>query len=155
MRHPHDTPETSTEHHNGRAPSPIVLRATAILYPVLLAAAVLLTLRGHHEPGGGFVGGLFAAVAVLTVALVQGPEVARKRLRLAPIQFAALGVSLAVVSGLPALVTGQPFLTHAIAYVPMVGGAWKVSTALLFDFGVLLCVLGSVTGFCLRLLESR
>jgi len=136
------------------APSPIVLLATGVLYPALLLAAVLLTLRGHHEPGGGFVGGLFATVAVMTVALVQGPKIARRRLRIPPIALASVGVLLALCSGLPALIAGEPFLTHAVGYLPMIGGAWKLSTALLFDFGVLLCVLGAVTGFCLRLLES-
>lgn len=133
----------------------IVLETTvSFLYWIMLAAALLLLLRGHNAPGGGFIAALVAVAATSAHALVFGTVAARARLPLAPLALGALGLALAAASGLPALFMGQPFLTHwwgELAAGPL---ALKLSTVLLFDLGVALCVWGALGGFCLRLLET-
>lgn len=133
----------------------IVLETTvSVLYWIMLAAALLLLLRGHNAPGGGFIAALVAVAATSAHALVFGTVAARARLPLAPLGLAALGLALAAASGLPALFAGQSFLTHwwgELAAGPL---ALKLSTVLLFDLGVALCVWGALGGFCLRLLET-
>lgn len=133
----------------------VVLETTvAILYWIMLGAAVWLLLRGHNAPGGGFVAALVAVAATVSHALVWGPAAARARLPLGPLSLSALGLALAAASGLPALAQGQPFLTHWWGEVAVGAVALKVSTVLLFDLGVALCVWGALGGFCLRLLGS-
>lgn len=125
---------------------------TRALYPVLLGASAWVMLRGHNAPGGGFIGGLLAVAASASYALVYGSGKALARLPLAPVRLAGCGVLLAVLSGLPAVFQGLPFLTHLWWRLPL-GGATDLplSTVLLFDFGVYLCVWGGVGGYCLEL----
>jgi len=113
---------------------------------LLLAASVLLLWRGHNLPGGGFVGGLVAALAFALLSLAYGVDRAERMLRLDPLTIVAAGILCTLLSGLPAMFTGEPFLTHLWWQPPL---AWlpKLSTTLVFDLGVYLVVLGSVLTF--------
>lgn len=135
--------------------SAILEQAIAAIYWLMLLAALWVLLRGHNEPGGGFIGALLAVAASCAYALVFGADAARRRLPLPPITLAGLGLGLAAASGLPGLLAGAPFLTHLWAEVPLGITSLKLSTVMLFDLGVLLCVWGSLSAFCLRLLEAR
>lgn len=119
------------------------------LYGIILAASLWVLLRGHNEPGGGFIGGLIAVSASIVWAVAFGSDAATRRLPLRdPVTLAATGVLLAALSGLPALLGGDSFLTHR-------WGEWlgvKVSTVLVFDIGVYLCVWGALAGYALALL---
>jgi len=92
--------------------------------------------------------------ATVAHALVRGTAAARARLPLGPLSLSALGLALAAASGLPALAFGQPFLTHLWGELGVGAMALKLSTVMLFDLGVALCVWGALSGFCLRLLGS-
>lgn len=133
----------------------IVLETSvSFLYWLMLAAALWLLLRGHNAPGGGFVAALVAVAASAAHALVFGSAAARARLPLGPLGLGALGLALAAASGLPALFLGQDFLTHWWGELAAGPFALKLSTVLLFDLGVALCIWGALGGFCLRLLET-
>lgn len=125
-------------------------RIVPMLYWLLLAAAVWILLRGHNAPGGGFIAGLVAVAASAALAIVLGERVARARLPLAPLPLAASGVLLALVSGLPALFFGYPYLMHFWGALLEV----KLSTVMLFDLGVFLAVWGALAGFVLALLAA-
>lgn len=130
----------------------VILEAAAgPLYWLILAASVWVLLRGHNEPGGGFIGGLVAVSASILWAVAHGSEAAARRLPSgSPVTLAAVGVALAALSGLPALLVGDAFLTHWWGTLPLVGV--KVSTVLVFDLGVYLCVWGALAGYALALL---
>src|SRR5690606_40041466 len=81
-----------------------ILSFTSRLFFWLLAAlSVVILLRGHNEIGGGFVGGLTAALAFAMVALAKGVERAREVLRVHPLMVTGVGLSLAAAGGLPGL----------------------------------------------------
>lgn len=134
----------------------LILRTTAPLLlwgPILVSLYVLV--RGHNDPGGGFIGGLLAAGGVLFYAIARGAESARAALRLTPIQYCGLGVGLALASGLPALLDpSKEYLTH-LWYFPDVGFKLPIGTALIFDAGVYLTVVGTITAIFLSLVEER
>lgn len=132
-------------------PSVIFTTMARILFWVMLAASLLIMLRGHDQPGGGFVGGLVAAMAIGLVALAEGAAKARARLPLHPISIAGLGVLFAIIGGLPGLFSAGTFLDHQ--WVVLLGGDLKIGTTLIFDFGVYLVVLGGVVALILRLYE--
>jgi multisubunit Na+/H+ antiporter MnhB subunit len=48
--------------------------------PVTLLFAVYLLLRGHNEPGGGFIAGLVTAAAIVLQALAFGVQKTSERL---------------------------------------------------------------------------
>jgi multisubunit Na+/H+ antiporter MnhB subunit len=131
--------------------SSLILRtATRYLVPLLLLFAVFLLWRGHHEPGGGFVGGLVAATAFVLIALAEGPDAARDALRVRPSRLVPIGLATSLGAGLLALVAGRPFLTGLWAGP----GGVALGTPLLFDLGVFLTVMGVVLSILLALMED-
>jgi len=122
----------------------IILRtATRYMFPPLLVFSVYLLLRGHHYPGGGFVGGLFAGSAFTLYALAFNVESARRLLRFDPRDVTAVGLAVALASGIPALFSGHAFLTGTWWKVPIRPGVViDIGSPLIFDIGVYLVVLG-------------
>ena len=121
-------------------------RAAPVLYWAMLIIALVILLRGHNEPGGGFIGGLVAVAASALLAILLGPDSAVRRQPLAPLRLALVGVGLTLLSGLPAVFVGLPYLTH------LWSGSW--STVLLFDLGVFCADWGTLTGYLYPLLEA-
>lgn len=120
----------------------VILNATnRILSGLLIVFSVFLLLRGHNLPGGGFAGGLVAACAFVLHALTSGVVSARKLLVFDPRTIIAVGLFVALISGLPGLFDGLPFLTGMWdkTPLPIVG---KLGTPLLFDVGVYIVVGG-------------
>lgn len=114
--------------------SPVLAAVARLLKPLLLAFSVYVLLRGHNDPGGGFVGGLIAASAFALTTLALGVEAARRALAVRPALLIAVGLLLAAVSGAAGLPGGDPYLTAVRTGV--------FSTVLLFDIGVYLVVAG-------------
>ncbi len=134
----------------------LILRTTArFLLPILLLFAVFLFLRGHDEPGGGFVAGLVAATGIVLVAIASGPAEARKVLRVEPRNLTGLGLLIALLSGLPALVAGHPFQKGLWGDIAP-GGVLElgIGTPVIFDLGVALLVFGMSLMIVLALLEE-
>jgi len=119
----------------------ILSTATRYLLPLLLLFSFFLLLRGHNEPGGGFVGGLVAAAAFALYAIAVDVQRTRQMLKVQPRTLVGAGVLTAAVSGVIPLLAGKPFLSALWIKQPFpVFG--KVGTPLLFDIGVYLLVLG-------------
>lgn len=121
----------------------IILRtATNYILPLLLMFSIFILLRGHYLPGGGFVGGLIAAVAFVLYMFAHGLEQTRELLVIHPGYLLPFGLSLALLSGFaPVFLTGEPFMTGVWMKnaIPVIG---KVGSALFFDLGVYLVVFG-------------
>jgi multicomponent Na+:H+ antiporter subunit B len=127
--------------------SSLLTQSARPLYWILLAAAVWVLLRGHNEPGGGFIGGLLAVAGSSLVALTLDVRAARRLQPLAPLPLAMSGVALALIAGLFGSAAGLPFLTHLWTGV-------GVSTVMLFDIGVFCTVWGALTGYIYVLLDD-
>lgn len=122
-----------------------------LLVSIMLVFSFYICLRGHDEPGGGFIGGLIAAAAIQVLGLALGVPETRKALRFDPLASAGCGVLLAAVSGLLSVFTGSPFMTSIWAYLPIGETVVPLSTPLLFDLGVYLTVFGALTAIGLSL----
>ena len=135
----------------------IILRtATRYMFPPLLVFSVYLLLRGHHYPGGGFVGGLIAGSAFALYALAFDVATARKLLRLDPRDITAAGLAVALVSGIPPLLSGNAFLTGTWWKVPVRPGVTiDLGTPVIFDMGVYLVVLGVLLSLVFLLAEEE
>lgn len=133
-------------------PRSLLLRtAGPVILPIALVYSLYLLYRGHNEPGGGFVGGLIMAAGLAVHALPRGRGALLAMLRLHPRVYGAAGVLLAFAAGLPALVSGEPFLSHRWIEIP---GGPVIGTALAFDLGVYLAVVGAVLTFLSAYLED-
>lgn len=133
----------------------IILRtATRYLIALLLLFSVLLLLRGHNEPGGGFIGGLVAASAYILYALAYDVPSTYAALRIAPRTLIGVGLLIALLTGLSPVLFGKPFLTALwFDFMPGVGEL-EMGTPFFFDLGVYLTVLGVVLMIVLALAEE-
>ncbi len=125
----------------------ILVMTSRLFFWLLTVLSVLILLRGHNEIGGGFVGGLTAALGFALISLADGTDRARAMLRVHPISLAGGGLFLAVASGLPGLFLHGDFLRHLWFELDVFGIQVKQGTTLLFDLGVYLVVLGAVLAF--------
>jgi multicomponent K+:H+ antiporter subunit A len=114
------------------------------MLPMALMISVYIFLRGHNLPGGGFIAGLVTAVALILQYIANGASWVRERLPLDYHLLAGVGVLLAGLTGLGSWWFGFPFLTSAFGHfsLPLVG-EFELATAMLFDLGVYLTVVGS------------
>jgi multicomponent K+:H+ antiporter subunit A len=115
-----------------------------LLLPIAWLFAFYLFLRGHNEPGGGFVAGLVVAIAFIAQYMVAGTRWVEDQLRLLPPRWIAVGLGVALLTGLGSLTLGYPFLTTHTAHVtlPLLGEI-HLPTAALFDLGVFAVVVGA------------
>lgn len=134
----------------------VILRTIAPLITALMVLfSIFVLLRGHDEPGGGFIGGLIAASAFALYGIANGVSPVLRALRFHPISISAFGLFLAALSGLVSLVEQVPYLTGIWWFVEISEAVeLGLSTPLLFDIGVWLVVVGAVVTIALCL-EQR
>jgi multicomponent Na+:H+ antiporter subunit B len=133
--------------------SVILATGTRYILPVVLLLSAFLLIRGHNEPGGGFVGGLAASAAFVLFALSFGVRRTRDVLSVDPRLLIGIGLLVATLSGLLPLLLGMPFLT-GLWYPGEVPAIHKIGTPLLFDVGVYLVVIGVVLTIVFTLAEE-
>lgn len=136
--------------------SSLILRtATRLIVPLTLLFAAFMALKGHNAPGGGFIGGLIAAVALALQRMANGPEALRNMVPEHPRSLIFFGLALALLTAVIPLVGGLPLLTSAIVDVHLpTGEAIHVASAMFFDLGVLFVVVGVSIGMIIRLSEE-
>lgn len=133
----------------------LIFRTIApLLVVVMLVFSVFITLRGHNEPGGGFIGGLIAASAIAIYGMAAGPQATRKAMRVDPFAIAGFGVLLAALSGLLSMPFDLPFLTGLWSELHIGSTEVALSTPMFFDLGVYAVVLGSISAIALALEDS-
>src|SRR5690606_40833944 len=92
--------------------------ASNYLLPLLLLFSVFILLRGHYEPGGGFVGGLIASIAFILHSLAHGLENTKKILRRPPSFLIPIGLAVAMLGALLPLFFGRPLMTDMCKHSP-------------------------------------
>lgn len=129
-----------------RSSRPLILETLSrLLLPLALLVSAFIFLRGHNLPGGGFIAGLITASALILQYIATGSAWVEQRRPLRYQRLAGAGVMIAGLTGLGSLVFGAPFLTSAFDHfhLPLVGEI-ELATALFFDLGVYLAVVGAV-----------
>ena len=115
-----------------------------LLLPFAAVVSAYIFMRGHNEPGGGFVAGLVLSVALILQYIISGVEWVEAHLPLVPRRWIATGLLCALATGAGAVALGYPFLTTHTAHLhlPWLGDV-HVASALFFDIGVFTLVVGS------------
>ena len=132
---------------------PVVMASfSRLLLPLALLVAIFVLLRGHNLPGGGFIAGLITAIALITQYLANGIAWTGSRMSARLNPMIGIGLLIATATGLASWVFGYPFLTSTFTYLhwPLVG-KFEVASAMLFDLGVYLVVVGVTLVILLRL----
>ncbi|QXI31111.1 monovalent cation/H+ antiporter subunit A [Pseudomonas vanderleydeniana] len=115
-----------------------------LLLPIAFVVSMYLFMRGHNQPGGGFVAGLVMSVAFILQYMVAGTQWVEAQMSLRPLRWMGFGLLCATLTGLGAMAFGYPFLTTHTAHLhlPLLGDI-HVASALFFDIGVYAVVVGS------------
>lgn len=133
----------------------ILQTATRLIFTLLLLFSIFILLRGHNEPGGGFIAGLVTAGAFVLYAIAYDVASARRALRLEPRVWIALGLLLSTVCGLSTVLMDEPFLTGKWAAVDWIGSVpLAVGTPVFFDIGVYFVVIGITLTIIFSLAEE-
>ncbi|TVQ86812.1 MAG: Na+/H+ antiporter subunit B [Bacteroidetes bacterium] len=123
--------------------------------PLLLVLSLIVLYRGHNEPGGGFIGGLMFGAAYILYAMAFGVKKTQKTLFFNPINLTALGLLVALASGIPAIFAGDLFMTGEwYTFFEHTAFELKLGTPLLFDVGVYFAVAGMLMMVMFSLMEE-
>ena len=119
--------------------------ATRVIMPIAMMVGVYMFLRGHNQPGGGFVAGLVVSIALLMQYMASGFAWTTRRQQIEYHAMIGWGGVIAGLTGVGSWLAGKPFLTSSFGYfeIPPIE-EFELATAALFDLGVFLCVLGAV-----------
>lgn len=132
----------------------LILRTVApVVTSLMVLFSIFVLLRGHNEPGGGFIGGLIAVSALAIYGIAYGVAAVRRAIVYRPLSIAGAGLLLAMLSGLVSIAAGVPFMTGLWVYPSLLGVEVPLSTVMSFDIGVYLVVVGAITSIALALEE--
>jgi multicomponent Na+:H+ antiporter subunit B len=132
----------------------LIFRTIApVIVSVMVLFSIFVLLRGHNEPGGGFIGGLIAVAALSIYGIAFGVETVRRAIVFHPLSIAGAGLLLATLSGLVSMLFHVPFMTGLWVYPVVLGEEIPLSSVMTFDIGVYLVVVGAVTSIALSLEE--
>lgn len=122
----------------------ILKTTTSLIAFILLGFAIYLLFAGHNSPGGGFVGGLMTSAAIILMYMAYGLETIKKILPINFRYFIPIGLLIALLTGVGSFLFNIPFLTHTFfeVSVPLFGNV-EIATAMFFDLGVYITVLGA------------
>jgi multicomponent K+:H+ antiporter subunit A len=122
----------------------LLITLSRMVMPLALLVSVFIFLRGHNLPGGGFIAGLVTSVALILLYVARGLGWSQARLSSDYQRVAGIGVLIAGLTGLGSWLFGYPFLTSSFGHfhIPLIGDI-ELATAMLFDLGVYLAVVGS------------
>ena len=128
----------------------LIFRTIApFLTALMLLFSIFVLLRGHNEPGGGFVGGLIAASALAIYGIACGVPAVRRAIVFQPLAIAGFGLFASTAAGLLSIFAGVPFMTGLWIYPHLFDVEVPLSTVMLFDTGVYLVVVGAITSIAL------
>ena len=122
----------------------LALAESATSLPLAAVLAIWFFIRGHNDPGGGFIGGLTLALGMLVPFIGRGIDWVESRVRLQLQRWIGVGLAIATLSGIASFVVGHPFLTsHYFAGELTVLGKSSLASAMFFDLGVFVAVAGA------------
>lgn len=136
--------------------SVILQIASKYLRWILLAFAVLALLRGHNQPGGGFIGGLLAGLAIVFRGFAYSINQVKQELKSKPMIYTGLGLLFILLSFLPGIFAGNELMTGVWLKIPLpLLGELKLGSPLIFDIGVFFGVIGVTLLFVFSLTKKE
>lgn len=134
----------------------ILQTSTKLLSFIIIIFSIYVMLAGHNNPGGGFIGGLMTAAGFVLLGLAFDIDTVRKTLPIDFKLFIAIGLLLSILTGMGSFVFGVEFLSHSFGYfwLPLLGET-ELATALFFDIGVYLVVVGATLSIIFTIGEDQ
>ena len=133
--------------------SVILQTSSKLILPLMMIFSFFLLLRGHNEPGGGFIGGLVASAGFILYSLAFSVEETKSILKVNPLNLIITGLLIALLSGFYPLLLSKIFMTGLWTdfELPIIG---KLGTPFIFDIGVYFVVLGIAVSIIFSISEE-
>jgi monovalent cation:proton antiporter len=133
----------------------ILTTVTRLVFFVVLLFSVYLLLRGHNNPGGGFIAGVMTALAILLLSIASDLRQVRRVLQVDPRLLTGVGLLVALTTGVVPMLFGYPFLTSTFGHLhaPWLGEV-ELASAFFFDLGVYGVVVGGTLLMIMTLAEE-
>jgi len=133
----------------------ILTTVTRLVFFVVLLFSLYLLLRGHNNPGGGFIAGVMTALAILLQSIASDLRSVRLVLRVEPRLLTGVGLLIAFMTGVVPMLFGYPFLTSTFGHLhaPWLGEV-ELASAFFFDLGVYGVVVGGTLLMIMTLAEE-
>jgi len=132
----------------------VIFRSIApYLTSLMVLFSIFVLLRGHNEPGGGFIGGLIAASALAIYGIACGVAPVRRAIYFHPMAISAFGLFMGAMAGVLSVFAGVPYMSGLWVYPNLFGVEVALSSVLVFDVGVYLVVVGAIGSIALALEE--
>lgn len=134
----------------------VFLKYTAkVVFLIIMTFSINLFFSGHYTPGGGFVGGLLAAGAIILLLLAYDLKTLKKMLNINSSRAITVGLAISVAIPILLMFFGNPLFTHQFTYIELpIFGEVALHSAVLFDVGVYVTVAGT-TLLIITLLASE
>lgn len=131
----------------------ILQTSSKLILPLMMIFSFFLLLRGHNEPGGGFIGGLVASAGFILYSLAFSVEETKSILKVNPLNLIITGLLIALFSGIYPLLFSKLFMTGLWTdfELPIIG---KLGTPFIFDIGVYFVVLGIAVSIIFSISEE-
>lgn len=149
-------PESNPIRHERGIVHSFILRSVACFaFFIVNVFAIYLMLRGHNNPGGGFIAGVTSAISLIMLHLALGVREIYRIVRFDPARVAGFGLVLAALTPTASMLFGKPFFDHFHFHVdaPLLGEL-HFGTPLVFDLGVYLVVVGVTSKMIFTLAQS-
>lgn len=138
-----------------RIQSLILQYVVSLVFFVVNLFAIYLLLRGHNDPGGGFIAGLISGLSVLLLALAYGFDELKRLLRVDPLYFVLVGLAISYLTAFIPTFFDQSFLQHTMWHLHLpLFGELHIGTAFAFDLGVFFVVIGVVVRVIFVLVDA-
>ncbi|GAK10629.1 Na(+)/H(+) antiporter subunit B [Geomicrobium sp. JSM 1781026] len=133
----------------------ILQTVTKVVSFIILSFAAYLFFAGHHDPGGGFIGGLVTASALVLLFLAFDIRTISNGIPINYRLLVGIGLAVSTVTAVGSIVLGFPFLSHTFEYVDFpLFGEIELATSVLFELGVVLTVVGGTLTIILSISED-
>lgn len=135
--------------------SSLLRTSMRLILPLTLIFAGYMFFKGHNAAGGGFIAGLIAAVALAVFRMAEGAAALRRLLPVKPGTMAAIGLLIALLTAVVPMLFGLPLLRSGDSHIPLPGGGnFHLTSAMFFDLGVFIVVVGVSVGMINRFEEE-
>lgn len=130
--------------------------AIKILVFIIMTFSIYILFAGHHNPGGGFIGGLIISSALVLLYITFDLQSVRDIIPVDFNQLAAVGVIVSILTGTASFLFDVPFLTQTFTYVnlPLLGKT-ELASAVIFDLGVYMAVIGTTMTIITSISEDQ
>ncbi|MBT6121334.1 Na(+)/H(+) antiporter subunit B [bacterium] len=135
--------------------SHILESVSRLIFLFIIIFSIYLFLKGHNEPGGGFIAGIAASIPLILLAMSLGVPTVQRVLKIDSLSLAATGLILAYGTSFIPTLLGYPFLFQKMihTHIPILGEL-HIGTPVLFDLGVFMVVVGVSTKIIFSFLET-